>query len=73
MDVLFTSESTGGKYWWGKDNLLYMEAQSTVSLNQAKDYCAAIPGHRLVIFKTNVQKEILQQFDSSSRMYCTGP
>ncbi|KAK3872842.1 hypothetical protein Pcinc_022097 [Petrolisthes cinctipes] len=62
----FWQKSTEGRYWWGQDNLLYMEAKTSMNILDAWEHCAAFPGHRLVIFKTTQQREILSQFESTN-------
>nr|XP_053654650.1 uncharacterized protein LOC128703833 [Cherax quadricarinatus] len=41
------------------ESLLYLTATVTRNYSEGKTYCASIPGHRLVIFKTLQQKDII--------------
>ncbi|XP_069187581.1 uncharacterized protein [Procambarus clarkii] len=55
----FRQDSVNGTYSLEKDGLLYLRARVQRIFANAKAFCAAIPGHRLVIFKTLQQKDIL--------------
>nr|XP_053637660.1 uncharacterized protein LOC128692536 [Cherax quadricarinatus] len=55
----YRQDSIPGTYSWGKDGLLYLNTMMLKKYADAKTYCASIPGHRLGIFKTIQQKDIL--------------
>ncbi|KAG7174305.1 uncharacterized protein LOC121859621 [Homarus americanus] len=59
---LFKEDSLPGHYHGlMKDNLTYYEPPEMMELEEGKKWCNRIPGHRLVIIKTNDQLKTLQE------------
>lgn len=54
-----------------KDGLLYWEKSSKTTFEYGKNLCAKIPGHRMSIFKTKVQNDVMEKLFnySMSRSY----
>ncbi|XP_066982096.1 uncharacterized protein [Macrobrachium rosenbergii] len=48
----FKKSSVPGTYTWEADNLLYVALNGSMSTQDAKNNCAKIPGHRLIIVKS---------------------
>ncbi|XP_066975147.1 uncharacterized protein [Macrobrachium rosenbergii] len=45
----FKESSVGGHYTWAPDHLLYVELERLHNFQDAKEQCAKIPGHRMII------------------------
>ncbi|XP_069978593.1 uncharacterized protein [Penaeus vannamei] len=56
----FLESSIAGSYDFEPDNLLYLRPAELDNYDNAKRFCAMIPGHRLAMFKTMVQFDIVE-------------
>lgn len=67
--IVFT-DSIDGKYSFHKeDNLLYVEMITPMWFDAGKKACQDIPGHRLMIIKTEVQYEYFQSLWETHSKY----
>ncbi|KAG7154342.1 hypothetical protein Hamer_G017541 [Homarus americanus] len=58
----FWIDGIPGKYYGiFLDNLLYVELNEMTSWERAKELCARIPGHRLAMYKTTTQHDIMME------------
>nr|XP_045588013.1 protein MTL1-like isoform X1 [Procambarus clarkii] len=60
----FKQGSVEGRYRWEEDHLLYLALNTSRTFTAARAFCASIPGHRLAIFKTPTQLQVLAAFAS---------
>lgn len=52
------------------DGLVYTEATRIGSFVEMENLCNGVPGHRLPIFKTSVQKNVMDQlFNRDSKIF----
>ncbi|XP_069986199.1 uncharacterized protein [Penaeus vannamei] len=58
----FLESSVSGEYSFKVDRLLYLKPPFKLPYEAAKNFCAAIPGHRLGIYKTMQQYNMLEEY-----------
>lgn len=59
-----------GEYHFDVDGLLYLKPDARKTYAMSKRHCEMIPGHRLGIYKTMQQYQMLGDFTTTTSNYC---